>query len=108
MSELQLNLLDWTPPIPNLHFSGSTYDPGYDCERLTGQQRRVWEAVRGGRWYSLREIAKLTGDLEASISARLRLFNGHEYLAQFFVMSSRRRGDAKNGVWEYSVRLRAS
>jgi hypothetical protein len=44
------------------------------------------DGVIGGVWRTLRQIAAITGDPEASISTRLRDFNNHEYFRQFFVM----------------------
>ena len=100
----QLDLLSYQPPIPNLHFHGTTYNAALDCSRLSDQQRRVWDAVADGRWYTLREIANITGDPEASISARLRDFSNHEYLSQFFIMTSERTpGLERKGVWRYRV-----
>ena len=105
----QLDLLAWeAPAIPNLHFSGSTYDSALDCTRLSDQQRRVWDAVQDGRWYTLREVANITDDPEASVSARFRDFNNHEYLSQVFIMESERvPGSEKRGHWRYRVRLRS-
>jgi len=68
------------PSMPR--FAGSDYQPMRDDARLTGQMLRVWELMRHGAWMSLRDIAKRTGDPEASISAQLRFlrrprFGGH-------------------------------
>ena len=97
------DLFTYTPSIPNLHFKGETYNAAFDCERLSDQQRRVYEVMRGGRWRTLREIASITGDPEASISARLRDFSNHAYLRQFFRMTHRRRGEGRHGLFEYQV-----
>jgi hypothetical protein len=106
----QLSLLDHIasrPSLPNVHFSGATYDPSLDLERLNAQQRRVHDAMIDGAWRTLREIGAITDDPEASISARLRDFNNHEYLSQFFVMDSERLpGLERRGVWRYRVRMR--
>lgn len=53
---------------------GATYDHARDGMRLNAQQERVWNVMRDGRWRSLIDIADITGDGEASISARLRDF----------------------------------
>lgn len=47
---------------------------------------------------TLREIEVITGDPQASISARLRDFRNHDYLKQFLVMDGRRRGNEKRGI----------
>lgn len=103
MSQLDL-LKDYKPPIPNLHFAGATFDAILDIERLGEQQRRVLGAMEDGTWRTLSQIAAITGDPEASISARLRSFNGHEYLKQYFLMESRRlTGAERSGCWQYRV-----
>lgn len=53
-------------------FDGATFDPEQDRTRLKAQLVRVRECMRDGKWRSLAEIAKITGDPESSISARLR------------------------------------
>lgn len=63
-------------------FDGANYQPERDDVRLTAQLGRVWEAMQGGGWHTLRQIAATTGDPEASISAQLRhlrkdRFGGH-------------------------------
>ena len=57
-----------TAPI----FAGSDYVPARDNVRLTGQLERVWEVMRFNQWHTLADIAAMTGDPEASISAQLR------------------------------------
>ena len=93
----------YIPPLPNLHFAGQTYHDGFDCSRLSAQQRRTWGVKQDGRRRTLSKIEQITSDPQASISARLRSFNVHEYLKQYFVIDSRRRGAATNGIWEYCV-----
>jgi hypothetical protein len=53
-------------------FNGADYDRERDDARLTGQVLRVWECMSDGRWRTLRQIADITGDPEASVSAQLR------------------------------------
>jgi len=91
-------------PIPGtiqVRFKGPVYEPKHDLRRLTGQILRVWETMRTGQWRTLREIADLTGDPEASCSAQLRhlrkpRFGGHR-------VEKRSRGDRKAGLWEYRL-----
>lgn len=56
----------------SFRFDGSDYDRDRDDARLTGQLLRIWEVVQDQQWRTLSEIAKLTGDPEASVSAQLR------------------------------------
>lgn len=53
-------------------FDGTDYVAERDNARLTGQILRVWECMASGQWRTLREIADITGDPEASVSAQLR------------------------------------
>ena len=55
-----------------LGFDGSTYDHKQDGPRLTGQLGEVWELVKDGEWWTLKQLAKKTGGSEAACSARLR------------------------------------
>jgi len=53
-------------------FAGSDYDPERDDVRLTGQCRRIFDLMRDGKWRTLAEIAYLTVEPPASVSAQLR------------------------------------
>ena len=53
-------------------FDGDDYSDKRDRKRLTGQIERVYNCIKDGRWYSLDEIASITGDPHASVSAQLR------------------------------------
>ena len=84
-----------------LDFSGKTYVPQFDRERLNAQQRRVFDLMLDGEWRTLEEIRKVTHDPEASISARLR-----DLRNKFaFHVGRRRRGDPRDGLFEYQVQL---
>lgn len=96
-----------TPPKVMAGFGGETFVPAFDAERLTGQYKRVWDVMKDGRWMTLAEIKAAVifnfdhHDSEAAISARLRdfrkkRFGGHR-------VERRRRGSAKNGLFEYSL-----
>ena len=57
---------------PFLRFDGPEYIPARDQKRLTGQAERIFNLMADGKWRSLPEIARETGDPEASVSAQLR------------------------------------
>lgn len=80
---------------------GRTYNPVLDYDRLNKQQRRVFMAVNDWKWHTLREISNITGDAEASISARLRDFRKLRFGS--WVVDRRRRGLAKVGLHEYRL-----
>ena len=56
----------------DIQFDGHTYNHLQDSLRLHRQLGKVWNVVKNGAWFTLREIADLIGAPEASVSARLR------------------------------------
>lgn len=81
---------------------GDTFDPATDTVRLNEQQRRVADVMGDSRWRTLREIADVTGDPEASVSARLRDFRKPRFGG--LVVLRRRRENAP-GTWEYRLTI---
>lgn len=59
-------------PVQTPRFDGSDYVPARDDTRLTGQLSRIWNLMQHGQKWTLRELAKATGDPESSISAQIR------------------------------------
>ena len=80
---------------------GETFDPGTDTIRLNDQMRRVADVMGDSKWRSLAEIAEVTGDPEASVSARLRDFRKPRF-GGFAVLRRRREGA---GLWEYRLTI---
>lgn len=95
-----LDLLSWTPPAGDRH--GETFVREFDAERLNAQQLRVWNVIRDGKWRTLSEISALTGDPEASVSARLRDLRKDEFGG--LTIDRQRRGEETRGLYEYRVR----
>ncbi len=56
----------------SLRFDGNDYVHSRDSSRLTGQIQRIYNTIQNGNWFTLGELADLTGAPEASISAQLR------------------------------------
>ena len=59
---------------------------------------RIWDVVKDQKWRTLRQIADLTGDPEASVSAQLRhlrkpRFGGHMVEREYIL----------NGLYKYRV-----
>lgn len=77
---------------------GDTFNPYRDEERLNQQMRRVFSVMRDQRWRSLRAIADMTGDPEASVSARLRDFRKPKFGG--LILNRRYVSD---GVFEYQL-----
>lgn len=71
-----------------------------DWARLGAQMARVLRLMVDGQERTLREIAAVTGDPEASISARLRDINNDEKTNQVYRM---RRRDLGRGRHLYRV-----
>ena len=82
-------------------FAGATYVKRFDRDRLNAQCRRVYDVMADGHWRTLAEIHAACGDPESSISARLRDFRKAK--CGMMDVPKRRRGDPKDGVWEYRV-----
>jgi hypothetical protein len=81
-----------------MKFNGADYTPERDDVRLTGQILRIWDVVKDQEWRTLRQIADLTGDPEASVSAQLRhlrkpRFGGHTVEREYIL----------NGLYKYKV-----
>ena len=85
----------------NLDHDGDTFDREHDGGRLNAQTRRVYTLMVDGHWRTLAEIHDLTGDPEASISARLRDLRKPKFGG--FAVERRRRGTPKLGIWEYRL-----
>lgn len=87
-------------PMPERRFDGDTYDAGQDCERLTGQLLKVYEAMAGGGWHSLAELAERCGGSEAGVSARIRDLRKPRFGAHKI---ERQRQSPFTGVWIYRM-----
>lgn len=81
-------------------FDGATYDASLDRNRLEHQLGRVLEALAGGLWMTLGELAAAAHAPEASVSARIRdlrkpKFGGYRI--------ERRRVPGENGLFQYRL-----
>jgi len=79
-------------------FDGETIEPARDHDRLRAQLHRVLNAISDHEWLTLHQISAITGDPEASVSARLRdlrkdKFGGYTIERQY----------AGEGLWEYRL-----
>ncbi|HUT00300.1 MAG TPA: hypothetical protein VMY59_08295 [Candidatus Thermoplasmatota archaeon] len=84
------------------HFNGPEYNPELDFDRLTGQMCRIYHLMKDGKWRTLTEIQKETGDPQASISAQLR----HLRKQRFGLHTINRRrveGRELQGLFEYQL-----
>ena len=81
-------------------FAGADYNRVRDNARLSSQLGRVRQLMQDGEWRSLGEIARLTGDPEASVSAQLRHLRKVRFGAH--TVSRRHIGD---GLYLYQLTL---
>jgi hypothetical protein len=84
------------------HFNGPEYEPEHDHHRLTNQLDRIKSCMADGRWHSLGEISRLTGDPEASVSAQLRHLRKERFGS--FIIERQPRGNRHEGLFEYRLR----
>lgn len=82
-------------------FNGEDYVPGRDDPRLRAQVFRIFVAMISGNWRTLREIAQITGDPEASISAQLRHLRKPRFGS--YNLEKRHRGEPAQGLYEYQL-----
>ena len=102
---MQPSLLDWQPPA-DAHFNGPAYSAEHDQARLSGQIKRVHDAMIDGKWRTLGEIEAITRDPPASISAQLRHLRKKRFGS--FVVNKRARGERSAGLWEYQLQRPAA
>jgi len=93
---IQASLFDRPSP-----FGGKTITAVHDHERLASLFARVFTLMADGRWRTFAEIKAVTGGSEAGISARLRDCRKPRFGG--YVVNSRRRGNPKEGCWEYQL-----
>ena len=100
----QQDMWEWAAnqPPPKPKFDGETFDPDKDEQRLNAQMARVYAAMRDGRWRTLDELAKITGDPTPSISARLRDLRKPRFGAHTI-----ERENMGQGVWAYRMTKKA-
>lgn len=69
--------------------------------RLGAQLRRIFQLMRDGRWRTLDEIAEVTGDPAASVSAQLRHLRKPRFGSH--TVERRVRGSHVGGLYEYQL-----
>jgi hypothetical protein len=84
----------------DLRFSGATYEPVHDRDRLAAQLTRTWTAMKDGQWRTLWEIQEITDDPLQSISARLRDFRKERFGSHTV---NRRRIGPERGTFQYQL-----
>ena len=102
---IQADIFSWQPPAPETikgDRHGETFDRERDAKRLNAQAQRIWNCMVDGKWRSLAEIAAVTGDREASISARLRDFRKPCYGFSRETMES---VYVSRGLWRYKLHI---
>jgi len=81
---------------------GETYERAFDYNALNAQAKRVFNIMKMGGWFSLAEVAYLTGDPEASVSARIRDFRKPKFGA---LTVHTRRHPGNQRLWLYQLEV---
>lgn len=82
-------------------FNGSDYSPEFDNQRLGKQHERIKSVMVDGKWRTLAEIARITKDPPASISAQLRHLRKERFGA--WIVEKKTRGKRESGLFEYRL-----
>jgi hypothetical protein len=82
------------------HRDGETFVHERDARRLAGQHCRVLALMKDGQYRTLSEISALTGDPEASVSARLRDLRKPKFGAYIV-----ERDYVERGLFRYRLRV---
>ena len=98
----QISIDDWLASQP-VAARGQTCE-AIDVSRLNEQSRRVFDAMRDLRPYTLAQISAATGDPEASVSARIREIRRYLHLGNKGTIV-RERVEGRNGLHTYAMRL---
>lgn len=81
-------------------FSGETYDPAQDKDRMKTQLGRVFDSMMDGGWHRLADLAATVEGSEAAVSARIRDLRKPRFGAYEV---QRRRVVGADGLWEYRL-----
>jgi hypothetical protein len=95
----QLRLVLTQPAAPR--FDGPEYVKRHDHKRLSLQHEKIKTLMLDGVWRTLDEIAELTNEPHASISAQLRHLRKERFGS--YVVGKRIRGARARGHYEYCV-----
>lgn len=82
-------------------YDGKAYDPQFDDARLDKQIGRVFSLMIDGKWRTLQEISRNTGDPESSISAQLRHLRKERFGG--YIVNRQPRGNRTLGLFEYQL-----
>jgi len=82
-------------------FDGADYNPERDGARLSKQLQKIYDLMKEGRWWTLRELEDATNYPQASISASIRnfrkdKFGGHTVEREYVT----------NGIYKYKLILK--
>ena len=75
-------------------FSGVTYDPTLDFERLSGQMRRVAEVMSDGGWWTLFDLVTMKEELsgilgrEVDLVSRRGIEGSRNYIRRQAILSA--------------------
>lgn len=84
-------------------YDGPAYDPTLDKKSLIGQTKRVFDAMKDGKFRTLREIEDITGDPQSSISAQLRHLRKERFGSHTVNRQRRELLLSTRGIHEYQL-----
>lgn len=103
--QFEVPVVPFDTPAAAPDFQGSDYVRAHDHLRLGAQILRVAQAMQDGQWRTLGEIAQITSDPEASVSAQLRHLRKPKFGEH--TVEKRARGDRDRGCFEYRLIVNA-
>ena len=85
----------------------SKFDGAYvtkkDDERLTKQQKEIFDYMKDGQWYRLRDIANSTNHPESSVSAQIRNLRKPRFGG--YTVETRYVKTENGGLYEYRLEV---
>ena len=69
--------------------------------KTIGQRQRVFNELNESNWLTLRELHKMTGDAESSISAQMRNLRKKKFGS--YIVTKRIKGKLLHNLWEYKL-----
>lgn len=85
-----------------MRFNGPEYQTGADHKRLTKQHDIILALMIDGKWRTLNQIAEITNQPQASVSAQLRHLRKPRFGS--YTVERRPSGNRDFGLFEYRVK----
>lgn len=94
-------------PKPPPRHDGETFDVDKDGARLNTALARVYQVMRDGDWWTLKDLSIAVGCSESSVGARLRDLRKERFKRDFPNNGvERMRSEESDGLWLYRMKLK--